>query len=72
MHPDQELVNAMVKANRDRKTLARLLREGKVRRHDGKFETNHPELAKPFVKSITDLTRPPVNLAIRPKKRKKR
>ena len=69
---DQEVVNAMVRANGDRDFLARLRRKGFVRRHDGKFELAHPELAKPFIRDIEDRAKPQINLAIRPKKRKRR
>ena len=72
MHPDQILVNAMVRANADRGLLARLRREGLVRRFDGKHEVRHPERARPFVRDIEARAKPDINLAIRPKKRKKR
>lgn len=69
---DQDVVDAMVKANRDRGLLARLRRLGKVRRHDGRYELAHPEAARPFVRDIEARAKPGINLAIRPKKRKKR
>lgn len=69
---DQEVVDAMVKANADRGVLARLRRSGLVRRIDGRPELAHPERAKPFVRDIEERAKPPINLAIRPKKRKKR
>lgn len=72
MHPDQLLVNAMVKANSDRDFLARLRRAGLVRRFEGKHELAHPERVKPFVRDIEERAKPVINLAIRPKRRKKR
>lgn len=70
--PDQEVVDAMVKANADRPFLARLRRAGRVSRRDGPYELRHPEAARPFVRDIEARAKPEVNLAIRPKKRKKR
>lgn len=71
-YTDQEVVDAMVKANSDRGFLARLRRLGRVRRNDGKYELAHPEVSKPFVRDIEERAKPAINLAIRPKKRKKR
>jgi hypothetical protein len=42
-----------------------------VRRRDGAFEAAHPELAKPFVRDIEARAKPAINLAIRPKRRKR-
>jgi hypothetical protein len=69
---DQERVDAIVKANADRAFLARLRRSGRVRRLDGPFELAHPDVAKPFIRDIEERAKPQINLAIRPKKRKKR
>jgi hypothetical protein len=69
---DQEEVDAAVKARGDRGRLASLRRAGKVRRHDGDYELGHPELSKVFVRDIEERAKPGINLAIRPKKRKKR
>lgn len=69
---EQEEIDAAVKADRDRGFLARLRRAGKVIRRSGEYEVRHPEVAKPFIRDIEERAKPPVNLAIRPKKRKKR
>jgi hypothetical protein len=55
----------------DTALLVRLRRAGKVRRRDGPYELAHPETTRRFVRRIEDLARPQVNLAIRPKKRRK-
>lgn len=68
---DQEEIDAGVRA-RDRGFLARLRRAGRVRRHDGAYELAHPAVARPFVRDIEERAKPPINLAIRPKKRRKR
>ena len=61
------------RAAEDRDLLARLRREGTVRRHDGEYERRHPEVARPFVRDIEARAFPKreVNLAIRPKKRRR-
>ena len=69
---DQEIVDAMVRANADRGKLARLRRQGRVRRADNAYEMKHPEVARPFARDIEERARPDINTAIRPKKRKKR
>lgn len=69
---DQEEIDAGVRAARDRGFLARLRMAGRVRRHDGAYELAHPAVARPFVRDIEERAKPPINLAIRPKKRRKR
>lgn len=69
---DQQYVDALVQANRDRGFLARLRRLGKVRRQDGAYELAHPEVARPFVRDIEARAKPPTNLAIRPKAKPKK
>ena len=43
---------AQQRAAADRDLLARLRREGRVRREDGEYERRHPEVARPFVHGI--------------------
>lgn len=69
---DQDVVDAMVRANADRDRLARLRRAGRVYRRDGAYEMRHYEVARPFIRDIEARAKPSVNLAIRPKKRKRR
>lgn len=61
-------------AARDRDTLARLVREGRVVRRDGEFEQRHPDVAQPFVADIMRRVRPrpAVNPTIRPKAKRRR
>lgn len=69
-HTDQEIVDAMVTANGDRARLADLVRRGRVTREDGANVLAHPEVARPFIRDIQG--RITVNLAIKPKKGRRR
>ena len=69
-YSDQEVVDAMVRANRDRAFLASLRMSGKVTRSDSSWSDRNSG----FVRLIEGLARPTreINLAIRAKKRRKR
>lgn len=68
---DQEVVDAMVKANGDRARLASLVERRLAWRQDGPFDLRHPEVSRPFVKDI-EARVPRRNLAIRPKSKRRR
>lgn len=56
--PDQELVDALVRANDDRLRASRLRRAGTLIRRDGEYERRHPEVARPFARAIEELAFP--------------
>lgn len=60
---------AQAHADRDRRDLARLVREGRVLRNE-EIGRNVQGAAK-FRAEIEDLVRPKINLAIRPKKKRR-
>lgn len=70
MMVDDASVVAVRRAERDRGTLARLIKAGKVTR-DASVGANVPGAA-PFRAQIEALVRPTVNLAIRPNKKRRR
>ena len=70
-------VEVSARAARDRNFLGKLIAEKKVWHREGEYERRHPEETRTFVADISRRARaqdpkPTVNLAIRPKKRKKR
>ncbi len=69
-YEDQEVVDAMVKANRDRQLLAGLRIKGRVMRQDSPWSQRHTG----FIRFIENLARPTraINTAIRPKKGRRR
>lgn len=66
--PNHEHEQAVVRAMTDRWRLSR--RVGLIRR-DGEYECRYPEVAKPFIADIERRRRPAINLAIRPKRRRR-
>lgn len=74
--PDHATDEAEVRARTDQWRLGRLLDKGLVRRMDGEYERTHPEVARPFVARIERRrnlrTAPHVNLAIKPKSKRRR
>lgn len=76
MIDEKAMAIARAQAAIDRDTLARLVAMGKVQRADGEYERTHPEVARPFVadikRRVDALVGPRVNLAIRPKSKRRR
>lgn len=70
---DEARAIAERRASEDRETLARLVRERRVeRRAPGYYEDpGNRAAARRFQEEIEQLVRPKVNLAIRPKKRRR-
>lgn len=65
---------AEAQAAGDRALLAHLVATGQVARRNGDYERRHPRLMQEFAADIetrAGFRRPPVNLAIRPKKRRR-
>lgn len=71
--PDQAIVDALVRASRDRAFLASLVASGRAQRSDGEYERRHPDVAKPFVHVITSmLPRRTGSDTIRPNKKRQK
>lgn len=67
-YSEQAIVDAMVQANADRALLAQLKARGLVIRDNSAWSVRYPT----FIRDIESRVKPQVNLAIRPKRRRKR
>lgn len=67
---DLRLLRSVVKANRDRDRLVRHIRSGRARR-ERRYDFPRIAGSRRFIEEIEAMVKPRINLAIRPKKKRR-